>query len=113
MILEETTQGRTIAVIKKTDSNKVRQDILFYSKTLFPIKEFEESLYDPIGIMAPTGMMGNIYHEKPLGDILVRILKSKTVIPPLELTAAKAQSSGRQAIAPTRSPTNAPPSASP
>ena len=40
------------------------QDILFYAKTLFPIKEFEESLYDPIGIMAPTGMMGNIYHEK-------------------------------------------------
>lgn len=41
-------------------------DVLFYAKTLFPIKEFEKSLYDPIAIMNPIGLslMGDIYHEK-------------------------------------------------
>ena len=43
----------------------------------------------------------------------MRFLKSQTLIPPFALTAARAQSSGRQAIASTRPPTNAPPSGSP
>ena len=52
-------------------------------------------------------------YENPLGDVLVRILKFQIVILPFELTAARAQSSGRQEMALTLSPVAAPPSASP
>ena len=49
----------------------------------------------------------------PFEEELVRTLKFQTVTTPLALTAAKAQSSGLQAISPTKSPAKAAPTGSP
>ena len=50
---------------------------------------------------------------KPFEKELVRTLKFQTVTTPFALTAASAQSSGLQDIAPTKSPANAAPTGSP